>query len=120
MSPHVRISPLLDEVRVMMGVAGQHEAHVVTSGRFPAVEARKASRHDQRCECEVQEFGDRSILAIGPDRLADAENDIAAVFHDLLRDVFEEADLSLIDIAIELDIPGAQPPIVWKLEDKIT
>src|SRR5436309_11988925 len=84
MNAHVRIGPLLDEVRVMMGIAGQDEAHVVTSPRFSAIDARKAARHDQRCECEVQEFGDGPVLAIGPDGLADAQNNIGAVVHDLL------------------------------------
>src|SRR5262249_9974767 len=37
-----------------------------------------------------------------------------------LRDVLEEADLGLIDIAVELDIPGAQPPIVRQFQRKIT
>src|SRR5258707_12281766 len=103
-----------------MGISGQDEAHVVTSSRFSAIDARKASRYDQRCKCEVQEFGDGSVLAIGPDGLADAEDDVRAVLHDLLRDVLEEADLDLVDIAIELDIPGAQPPFVRSLQHEVT
>src|SRR5262249_31909152 len=120
MNADVRVGPLLDEVRVMMGIAGQDEAHVMTSRRPSAIDARKASRHDQRCKCEVQEFGDRPVPAIRPDRLTHTENDIGAVSHDLLSDVLEEADLGLVDIAIELDIPSAQPPIVRQLEHEVT
>ena len=47
MDADVRVDSLLDEVRVMVGIARQDYAHIVPSPAVSAVDAREAPRYDQ-------------------------------------------------------------------------